>query len=310
MSIPFALTILGSGGALPVQDKNPSCQYLQIGSSGILIDTGEGVQKQLLKFGISHHKINYVFISHLHGDHYLGLMGLLFSMHLSGRKQDLHIWSHTGLDEIIIIQLKHAGSVLSYPVHFHHLEKNKTETILETEIFSVITIPLKHRVPCSGFLFREKRGPYRIKKESIPSEMKLVQLIQLKSGSSVLKENGEVLYELEKYTLPPHPVKSYAYCSDTAPDDTVAGLIFGTDLIYHEATFMTSDEKRAAETFHSTAAQAAEIAVKAGAKKLLIGHISARYKEQSQLLEEAKAIFPNTLIASEGMIVNLRTLGN
>ena len=310
MSIPFTVTILGSGGALPVQGKNPSSQYIQIGNTGVLIDAGEGVQTQLLKFGISHHKISYVFISHLHGDHYLGLMGLLFSMHLSGRKQDLHIWSHTGLDEIILIQLKHAGSVLSYPIHFHHLTKDKIETILETDIFSVTTIPLKHRVPCSGFLIKEKTGPYRIKKESIPAEMKLQQMVQLKSGSPVLNENGEVLYDLEQYTLPPHPVKSYAYCSDTAPDENVAGLIHGTDLVYHEATFMSSDEKRASETFHSTAAQAADIALKAKAGKLLIGHISARYKEQSLLLEEATAVFPETLVASEGMVIDLRRLSD
>jgi ribonuclease Z len=310
VSIPFTVTILGSGGALPVQGKNPSSQYIQIGNTGVLIDAGEGVQTQLLKFGISHHKISYVFISHLHGDHYLGLMGLLFSMHLSGRKQDLHIWSHTGLDEIILIQLKHAGSVLSYPVHFHHLVRDQSETILDTENFSVTTLPLKHRIPCSGFLVKEKTGPYRIKKESIPAEMKLQHLVQLKSGTSVFKENGEILYELENHTLPPHPVKSYAYCSDTAPDENIAGLIRGTDLIYHEATFMSSDEKRAAETFHSTAAQAAGIALKANAGRLMIGHISARYKEQSLLLEEAKAVFPETFVASEGMVLDLRRLSD
>ena len=310
MSVPFTVTILGSGGALPVQGKNPSSQYIQLGNVGLLIDAGEGVQTQLQRYGISHHKISYVFISHLHGDHYLGLMGLLFSMHLSGRKQDLHIWSHTGLDEIILIQLKHAGSVLSYPVHFHHLVRDKSETILDTENFFVTTIPLKHRIPCSGFLVKEKPGPYRIKKESIPAEMKLQHLVQLKSGTSVLTENGGILYDLEHFTLPPHPIKSYAYCSDTAPDEHVANLINGTDLIYHEATFMSSDEKRAAETFHSTAAQAAEIALKAKAGKLLIGHISARYKEESLLLEEAKVVFPETLVASEGMIIDLRRLSD
>jgi ribonuclease Z len=310
VSAPFNVTILGCGGALPVHGKNPSSQFLQIGSCGILIDAGEGVQVQLVKYGISHHKISYVFISHLHGDHYLGLMGLLFSMHLSGRRQDLHIWSHTGLDEIILVQLKHAGSVLSYKLHFNHLIREKSETILDTETFSVITIPLKHRVPCSGFLFREKMGPWRIKKDLIPAEMKLQQIIQLKSGVSVLDEEGEVLYDLQKYALPPKAVKSYAYCSDTAPDDSIARMIKGTDLLYHEATFLSTDEKRAAETFHSTAAQAAEIAVKSGAGKLLIGHLSARYKEEITVLEEARSVFAETLLAAEGMVIDLRTRGD
>lgn len=306
MSAPFTVTILGCGGALPVQGKYPSSQFIQVGNCGILIDAGEGVQTQLLKYGISHHKISYICISHLHGDHYLGLMGLLFSMHLSGRKQDLHIWSHTGLDEIILVQLKYAGSVLSYKLHFHHLVRDQSDIILDTETFSVTTIPLKHRVPCSGFLFREKTGPWRIKKEMIPAEIRLQQLIQLKSGSSVLNENGEVLYDLHKYALPPHPVKSYAYCSDTAPDESITAVIQGSDLLYHEATFLSLDSKRAAETFHSTAAQAAEMAAKSGVGKLLIGHLSARYKEESAVLNEAQSVFPKTLLASEGMIIDLR----
>ena len=305
MSVPFSLTILGSGGALPVSGKFPSSQFLQIGSSGFLIDAGEGVQIQLMKLGISNHRIHHVFISHLHGDHYLGLMGLLFSMHLSARKQELNIHSHTGLDEIILTQLRYAGSVLGFPVHFKHLKAGVSEEIIQQEDLIVSTIPLKHRVPCSGFLFKEKQGPFRIIKEKIPKEMLIQQILKLKAGEDVRDENGKILFPLNEFTLPPHRQRSYAYCSDTAPDDHVVQHINGVDLLYHEATFSSADSIRAAETFHSTAEQAATIAAKAKVGELLIGHFSARYKNSSILLDEAREIFEKTRIANEGNIFEI-----
>lgn len=260
---------------------------------------------QLMKYNISHHKIRYVLISHLHGDHYLGLMGLLFSMHLSARKQELIIFSHTGLDEIILTQLRHAGSVLCFPLKFHHLIPGKEEKIIELDDLIVSTIPLKHRVPCSGFLFKEKPGPFRIIKEKVPKEMLIQHIVQLKNGKDVEDENGKVIFSVKEYTMPPHRQRSYAYCSDTAPSEEVVIIANGVDLIYHEATFTAEENDRAAETFHSTAYQAATIAKKAGASKLLIGHFSARYKNTSVLLEEAKSVFPETVLAEEGNIFEI-----
>jgi len=300
VSSPFSLTILGAGGALPVPGRFPSAQYLQINQQGFLIDAGEGVQMQLLQLGISHHRIRHIFISHLHGDHYLGLMGLLFSMHLSARKQELHIYSHSGLDEIILLHLRHAKSVLGFPIHFHHLSPGTHECILDHDELTVSTIPLNHRIACSGFLFKEKSGPYRINKEVLPEEMLLQHIVQLKSGKDVVNENGEILFDVATYTLPPHKCRSYAYCSDTAPHDQLADIIKNCDLVYHEATFLTADSQRAKETFHSTAEQAATLAKQATINRLLIGHISARYKDAEKLLEEARVVFPNTFLAEEG----------
>lgn len=305
MSAPFSLTILGSAGALPVPGKFPSAQFLLIGNTGFLIDAGEGVQFQLMKQNISHHKIRYVLISHLHGDHYLGLMGLLFSMHLTARKHELHIFSHSGLDEIILTQLKHAGSVLCFPLYFHHLEPEKEGHIIEQDDLTVSTIPLKHRVLCSGFLFREKPGPYRIIKEKLPKDTLIQHIVRLKSGNDILDENGKAILSVKEFTLPPHRQRSYAYCSDTAPSEEVVKITKQVDLMYHEATFSEEDKDRAKETFHSTAAQAAAVAKKAGARKLIIGHLSARYRNTTAILEEAQSIFPETKLAEEGNIFEI-----
>lgn len=199
---------------------------------------------QLMKLGISHHRIQHVLISHLHGDHYLGLMGLLFSMHLSARKQELTIHSHTGLDEIILTQLRYAGSILNFPIHFHHLKSGVSELIIDQKELMVSTIPLKHRVPCSGFLFKEKHGAYRIIKEKIPKEMLIQELLKLKAGEDIYDDYGKVVYASKGFTLPPHRQRSFAYCSDTAPDDRITQLIKGVDLVYHEATFSNADADR------------------------------------------------------------------
>lgn len=305
MSAPFSLTILGSAGALPVPGKFPSAQFLLIGNTGFLIDAGEGVQFQLMKQSISHHKINYILISHLHGDHYLGLMGLLFSMHLSARKQELKIFSHSGLDEIILTQLKHAGSVFCFPLSFHHLQQGKIEQIIEQDDLTVSTIPLNHRVPCSGFLFREKPGFHRINKKKLPQGTLIQHIVQLKSGKDVQDEQGKVILSVKEFTLPPHRQRSYAYCSDTAPSNEVAVIAKEVDLIYHEATFLEENADRAAETYHSTAAQAADIAQKANARQLIIGHFSARYRNTAVLLQEALSVFPETKLAEEGTMFEI-----
>lgn len=301
----FSLTILGSGGALPAPDRFPTAQCLTVGSEVFLIDAGEGVQVQLTRYGISHQRIRHIFISHLHGDHYLGLMGLLFSMHLARRKDDLHLYSHRGLDSIIQLHLRYANSALSYKLHFHALEEGQRDVILDNQQLTVRSVPMNHRIACTGFLFREKEKPRKLRKELMPEGMLLQHIVRLKAGETVLSEDGQVLFDPAEFTYPAPHRRSYAYCSDTAPSDVIAGMIEGADLLYHEATFLSSESERAAETFHSTAAQAAHVAAQSGAGRLLIGHISARYKDHQAVLNEARAVFPNTELAAEGSTFSL-----
>ncbi|PZR38953.1 MAG: ribonuclease Z [Azospira oryzae] len=296
----FKLTILGSSGALPAHGRFPTSQYLCVQNRHFLIDSGEGVQIQLGRYQIPFHKINHIFISHLHGDHYLGLMGLLFSMHLQKRSNELHIYSTPGLDEIITIQLKHSQSVLNYAIHFHSFHSEEQTILFEDEVMTVETIPLRHRIPCSGFLFKEKIKTRRMDKTKLQDGMLLQHIASLKMGNDIKDEAGNMIYRNEDYTLAPRPSFSYAYCSDTAYNEKAIEQLRGVDLLYHEATFMDSEKEKALETFHSTAADAARMASAAGVKKLALGHFSARYKDLDPLLEEARAIFADTALAIEG----------
>lgn len=300
------LTILGSSGALPAIGRFPTSQYLEIQNRHFLIDCGEGAQIQLARLQISIHKIDHIFISHLHGDHYLGLMPLLFSMHLHKRSSELHLYSPPGLDEIITLHLKHSKSVLNYKIIFHPFTPTKIQMLFEDEALTVETIPLIHKLDCAGFLFKEKVKPRRINKEKLVDGMKLQQIASLKTGADVVDDNGNLLYRNEDFTLPPRPSLSYAYCSDTAWNESMITQIAGVDLLYHEATFMQADIDKAVETKHSTATQAAEIAKRAQVKKLVIGHFSARYKDLNMLLEEARAHFSNTELAIEGTTFTLQ----
>jgi ribonuclease Z len=271
-----------------------------------MIDCGEGTQHQIAKTNINIHRINHIFISHLHGDHYLGLMGLLFTMHLNHRENDLHIYSHRGLDEIIITQLKYSHSILSYKLIFHELTPGKNEVIFEDDTLTVEVFPLVHRLACSGFLFKEKPKPRRIDKDRMPLDMKLQHIALLKTGQDILDDNGHVLHKNEEFTLPPRPSLSYAYCSDTALFPELTRYIRNVDLLYHEATFMEEERLKANETLHSTAADAAKIALMVHARKLIIGHYSARYRDLDGLLQEARAIFPNTDLAAELTMVEVK----
>jgi len=246
------------------------------------------------------HRINHIFISHLHGDHYLGLMGLIFTMHLQKRVNDLHIYSHRGLDEIITTQLRYSRSAPSFKIHFHRLRKGQREVIYEDDALLVETIPLSHKIRCSGFYFQEKVKPRRIDKERMPEGLPLQQIAGLKTGNDILDDAGNVLYKNADLTYDPRRSRTYAYCSDTAFDRHIAEQIARVDLLYHEATFATADEGKALETLHSTARQAAEIAQLAEARALLIGHYSARYKDLNVLLDEARSVFPNSKLALEG----------
>lgn len=251
------------------------------------------------------HKIGHIFISHLHGDHYLGLAGLLFSMHLQRRITVLHLYSHRGLDEILLTQLKHSRSVLNFKIIFHFLNEEKSEVILDNDVLTVETIPLDHKIKTSGFLIREKPKSLHINKARLPENILLQHIADLKRGLDVYDEQGHVLYRYKEYTLPANPSYSYAYCSDTQPSPSIISQIKGVDLLYHEATFREEEKEKARDTKHSTASEAARVAADAGVKRLIIGHFSARYRDLQPLLDDAQIIFPNTELAIEGTTFEL-----
>ncbi len=255
---------------------------------------------QLIRYQIPIHKISCIFISHLHGDHYLGLMGLLFSMHLQRRVSDLHLYSPRGLDEIILLQLKHSKSVLNYEIHFHPFNPDEAVLIHEDVALTIHTIPLIHKLPCAGFLFQEKKKPLKLNKQKLIPGMLLQHLAKLKTGADVYDDTGKLLYLTSNFTLAPTPSYSYAYCSDTAWNEKMIEQLRDVSLLYHEATFMEEERSKAHETKHSTATEAATLARRCNAGRLLVGHFSARYRELEPLLLEAQAIFANTHLAIEG----------
>lgn len=260
---------------------------------------------QMSKLNLSHNRLEHILISHLHGDHYLGLMGLLFTMHLNGRVNPLHLYAFRGLTEILTMHLRHSRSDLNFKVRFHELTEDKIETIFEDDALTIETIPLRHKLSCCGFLFREKTKPRRIDKEKLFEGMLLQHIAQLKRGTDVHDEEGELLYRSDDFTISPRKSFSYAYCSDTAFHPPLAAQLKNVDLIYHEATFTESEKSKAADTLHSTASEAAEIARLANAGKLLLGHFSARYRELDVLLGEARSIFPATELALESSTFEL-----
>jgi ribonuclease Z len=301
----FEVTILGSSSSTPIFNRNPSAQLLNVNEKYILIDCGEATQNQLLHFGLKASRIDQVFISHLHGDHYLGLVGLLSSLHLNGRTKPMDIFAPPELKEIIDLQFKHSQTVLNYPLNFKVTNPNVREKIFESYDVVVESFPLDHRIPCTGFRFTEKQRLRKMIKEKIdrfripPSEIP-----NIKKGGSFTDKNGRVHLSSELTTAPDKP-KSYVYCSDTICNWRYLEDIRDADTLYHEATFMHDMLARAEETFHSTALQAAEVASKSNARKLLIGHFSARYRELEPLLEEARTLFPNTFLAIEGTTFDL-----
>jgi ribonuclease Z len=305
MLMSVKLTILGSSGALPAYGRFPTAQYLNIQNQHILIDCGEGAQMQLMKYQVPLHKIDHIFISHLHGDHYLGLMGLLFTLHLQRRVNDLHVYGQKGLDEIILLQLKYSRSTLNYALIFHTFDAAEVHLLHADAVMTVHTIPLLHKLDCAGFLFREKPKPRKINKEKLKEGMLLQHIALLKTGADVYDDQGTLLYRNESYTLPPPPSHAYAFCSDTAWNENMIEQIRGVDLLYHESTFMEDEKEKAWETKHSTATEAANMALQCDAKKLLIGHFSARYRELEPMLMEARSIFTNTELAIEGITVEI-----
>lgn len=297
----FEVTILGSSSATPVYNRNPTSQLLNCNEKFYLIDCGEGTQQQLMKFGIKASKIDHVFISHLHGDHYFGLIGLLSSMHLNGRIKPMKIFAPAALQEILEIQFKHSDTVLRYPLEFTPIYADEPRVIFDSTDMQVETIILNHRIPCTGFKFTEKKRLRKLIVEKLEEDHIPIEYYPLlKRGVDLNLPDGRVILNAD-YTLDSNAPKSYGYCSDTLADGTYLNTIQNCTVLYHEATFLHELLSRADQTHHTTAFQAAEIAKSTGAGKLLIGHFSSRYKSLQPLLEEAVSVFPNTELALEGV---------
>ena len=297
----FEVTILGSSSATPVYNRNPTAQLLNCNEKFYLIDCGEGTQQQLIKYGIKASKIDHVFISHLHGDHYFGLIGLLSSMHLNGRTKPMKLFGPEPLIDILNLQFKHSDTNLKFPIEFTAIQAETPALIFENNDLSVETIILNHRIPCTGFKFREKKRLRKLLVEKLEADQVPLEYYPLlKRGVDLNLPNGSVIINTD-YTMDSNEPKCYCYCSDTLADGTYLGSIQNCTVLYHEATFLHDLLERAIFTHHTTALQAAEIAASTGAGKLLIGHFSSRYKTLQPLLEEAAAVFPNTELALEGV---------
>lgn len=307
MASRFELTILGSSSAAPTSRRFPSSQVLNVSERLFLIDCGEGSQIQLRKYRIKFQRINHIFISHLHGDHYLGLMGLVSSLHLLGRQKKLFIYHPKGLREIIDIQLELSGTVLNYPIEWVELNTQEPALIYEDSQVTVHTIILYHRIPCCGFLFREKERPLSLIKEKLAQyQVPMVYYHQLKRGENIVLPDGRKILNKEITRERAKP-RSYAYCSDTRYDERVVNAVKDVDLLYHESTFLHALVDRAEKTAHSTALEAGMAASKAGVGKLLLGHYSVRYTDLDPLLQEAKSQFPNTQLSEEGTVVDIKS---
>ncbi|HSY61624.1 MAG TPA: ribonuclease Z [Cytophaga sp.] len=296
----FELTVLGSSSATPSKGRYQSAQLLKIHNEYFMIDCGEAAQYQLSRYKLNHTKISHIFISHLHGDHFFGLIGLLSTMNLYGRKNPLHIFAPAGLDEIIQIQLKYSETILQFPLYYTALDSKESQLIVNHPLIDVYTIPLEHRIHCNGFLFKEKSKSLKLNKEKLPEGLSLQEIAQLKQGINILDEEGNIKVSVTDCCLPALKSRSYAYCSDTRFTESILPLIKGVDLLYHESTFLDELSDRAAKTYHSTAKQAAMIASKAQVGKLVIGHFSSRYYDIEPFMTEAGAIFKNTALGIEG----------
>lgn len=299
------LTILGCYAATPRTITNPTSQVLEIKNRMFLIDCGEGTQVQLRKNKIKFTKINQVFISHLHGDHFFGLIGLISTFSLLGRTTDLHIYGPKGIKEIIILQLRLSNSWTNYGLYFHELESEESEVVFEDDKVLVTTIPLKHRVYTNGFLFQEKVGERKLNMDAVLNhEIDTCYYQKIKNGKDITLDDGRLIAN-SVLTFDPIEPKSYAFCSDTVFHEDIIPIIENVDILYHESTFLESEVSLANKTLHSTAKEAARIALKANAKQLILGHYSTRYESIDLFKEEAKTIFPEVLLAEDGKTFEL-----
>ena len=301
----FELHILGCGSALPTTRHFATSQVVNLRDKLFMIDCGEGAQMQLRKSRLKFSRLNHIFISHLHGDHCFGLMGLISTFGLLGRTAELHIHSPKGLEELLAPMLNFFCHTLAYKVIFHEFDTRQASVIYEDRSMTVTTIPLQHRIPCCGFLFAEKTRPNHIIRDMIDFyKVPVYELNRIKNGADYITPEGEVIANV-RLPRPSDPPRRYAYCSDTIFRREIAEQISGVDLLFHEATFAESELARAKETYHTTAAQAGRIAVEAGVRRLVIGHFSARYEDENVLLKEASAIFPDTILAKENLCISL-----
>lgn len=303
--MPFTLTILGCGAATPTSIQNPTAQVLQMAERFFLIDCGEGTQVALRKNKIKFNKIDNIFISHLHGDHYFGLIGLLSSFHLLARKKPLTVHCPQNLKKLIEFQLRVSGTKLNYQLIFNEIKISEPLCIYEDKMVQVYSIPLNHSIATQGFYFVEKQKPKTLNGRvcndyNIPSYLRN----QIKEGADFTLDNGEVIPNSE-LTIGSPPSHSYAFFSDTAYSDQYAENIKGVDLLYHESTFLTSEQPLADKTKHSTAKDAALMAKKSAAKKLLLGHYSVRYENRKDFIKEAKKVFEPVQLSADGMVINV-----
>nr|WP_299345082.1 ribonuclease Z [Allomuricauda sp.] len=294
------LTILGCYSATPRTFTNPTSQVLEVKNHLFLIDCGEGTQVQLRKFKVKFSRINHIFISHLHGDHFFGLPGLVSTFRLLGRERELHIYGPKGIKEAITLFLKLGDSWTNFPLIFHELKSKESELIFDDDVVSVSTIPLNHRVYTNGFLFKEKPVPRRLNINAVDEfDIETSQFKAIKNGADGVQKNGTVVPNQKLTDAPPKP-KSYAFCSDTMYNEAILPLITNADTLYHESTFLQSEERLCEKTKHSTARQAAKIAKKAQVGNLILGHYSTRYKSIESFREEALEVFPKVELADDG----------
>ena len=303
------LTILGCHSATPRSFAHPTSQCLEINNRTFLIDCGEGTQRQLRKYKLKFSKIKCIFISHLHGDHFYGLIGLISTFSMLNRQTELSIYGPKGIKEIIKLQFKLSKSGVSFPLHFYELSSSQSELIYEDSKVSVITIPLRHRVYTNGFLFQENidERKLNIKEISKYQEIEICDYQNIKNGKDFVQSNGKIISN-DELTLPPPPTLKYAFCSDTSYFEDIIPIIKNADLLYHESTFLEDKIELAKKTKHSTALQAAEIAKKAKVNSLILGHYSSRYKELNLFLQEAKTIFKNVELSETGKVFSIDTL--
>ena len=296
----FTLTILGTSSALPTSDRHPTAHVLNVHERLFLIDCGEGTQMQMRRYKIRFGRINHIFISHLHGDHFFGIYPLLSTYNLMGRKTPLHLYAPAPAKEIVERHLADFDIVLGYELLIHTVSGRSLRLVLDDRRIEVFSFPLKHRIPTFGYLFREKPRDRNMIREKIDEyRLSVEEIVRLRRGEEVSRDSGEIITP-EEVTVAPPAQSSYAFCSDTGPFNRLSSFVKGVDLLYHEATFGSDNESLALKTGHSTAAHAAMVAREAGAKRLLLGHFSARYRSVMVLEEEARQIFPETEAAHEG----------
>lgn len=296
----FEVKILGCNSASFAFGRHHTAQVVNNNQNLFLVDCGEGTQLRMVKHQVRFNRIHHIFISHLHGDHYLGLMGLIFTFHLQGRTDDLFIYGPAGLDEIISIQLRYSESTLHYRIHFQVIERND-QLLFENEDLQIRSLEMNHRIGCFGFVFAEKQRRFKIRRELLPQTLGREELLQLKDGLDVRDAEGRV-WKNEELAIPPPIPRRYVYAADTRVLEGICESVCNCDLLYHEATFTRDMQSRAEATFHSTAQEAAQFALRHGVKRLIIGHFSSRYQDVSPVLQEAIPFFPDTVLATEGQV--------